>query len=73
VGESSVEASSKHVEGGGATSHISTIESSDEASWREGGGAMRRRLEFSTCWREPPVAISGLLLRELQMLLANYD
>jgi hypothetical protein len=53
MGESSDEASSRRVRGGGGTSHTSTMESSNEASsWREGGGAVWQRLELSTSWRE---------------------
>jgi hypothetical protein len=54
-GESSNEASSRHVGGGGGggISHISTMESSDEASsWLEGGRVVRQWLELPTSWRE---------------------
>jgi hypothetical protein len=52
------------VEGGGGTSHISTLESSDEGGravrrWlelptciRDGGGAVQQWPELSTFWRE---------------------
>jgi hypothetical protein len=52
MGESSDEASSRRVRGGGGTSHTSTMESSDEASSREGVGAVWQRLELPTSWRE---------------------
>jgi hypothetical protein len=39
--------SPRHVGGGGDTSHISTLESSDE-----GRGVVRRWLELPTFWRE---------------------
>jgi hypothetical protein len=57
-GELSGEASSRCVGEGGATTHISTIESSDEASsCHEGGGAVRRRLELPAPWCEDEGAV----------------
>jgi hypothetical protein len=60
--------SPRRVGGGGGTSHISTLESSD------GGGAAMARASHILLARgrsEPPVAVSGLPLYELRML-ANH-